>query len=364
MKKTNQLVTGLVLGCAALAFSGAPALAESAADFYKGKRIYLKIGSSAGGGYDTIGRAVSRYMAKYISGNPRIIVQNVPGGGSLRMMNQIYNTGKKDGSVFALGGSGIAATPLLNPKAAKFDPQKLLWIGSPTHLVEVLMVSKQSPIQKLGDIYKTELVIGASSPGSATLDFPYLTNDSSGTKFKIISGYKGAGGVGLAMQRGEVHGIAGFALASLNSSSWKSRWESGDVKILAQFGFKRSKRIPNVPLFRLPKNEPDMQIIRILYSRMQYGRPFFAIPGVPADRIAALRGAFAATMKDSAFLAQAKKLRVAIEPSTPKELKALTTQLYATPPKVVARLVNLTNAMRKANRKKKRKKNKKKKKSN
>jgi tripartite-type tricarboxylate transporter receptor subunit TctC len=359
MKTINRQVTGLVLGWAALALAGAPALAESAAEFYKGKRIYLKIGSSVGGGYDTIGRAVTRHMAKHIPGNPKIIVQNVPGGGSLRMMNQIYNTGKKDGSVFGLGSSGMATTPLLNPKAAKFDPRKLLWIGSPTQLVEVLMVSKKSPIQKLEDIYKKELVIGASSPGSATLDFPYLTNAISGTKFRIISGYKGAGGVGLAMQRGEVHGIAGFALASLNSSRWKSMWKSGEVKILAQFGFKRSKRIPDIPLFKLPTNEPDMQIIRILYSRMQYGRPFFAIPGVPADRIAALRGAFAATMKDSAFLAQAKKLRVVIDPSTPKELEALTTQLYATPPKVVARLVNLTDVMRKKNRKKKRKKKKK-----
>jgi tripartite-type tricarboxylate transporter receptor subunit TctC len=356
MRKITILLTGLGLGVATLAIAGAPASAESAKDFYTGKRIHLKIGSSVGGGYDTIGRAVARHMVRHIPGGPKIIVQNVPGGGSLRLMNQIYNTGKKDGSEFGLGSSGMATTPLLNPKAAKFDPTKLLWIGSPTKLVEVLMVSKQSPIQKLGDIYKKELVIGASSPGSATLDFPYLTNAISGTKFKIISGYKGAGGVGLAMQRGEVFGIAGFALASLNSSRWKSMWEKGDVKILAQFGFERSNRIPKIPLFKLPTNEPDMQIIRILYSRMQYGRPFFAIPGVPADRIAALRSAFAATMKDAKFLAQAKKLRVVIDPATPKELTALTTQLYATPPKVVARLVNLTDVMRKKNRKKKRKK--------
>jgi tripartite-type tricarboxylate transporter receptor subunit TctC len=125
MKKARKLLIGLVLGCAALAVAVAPALAESAMDFYKGKRIYLKIGSSVGGGYDTIGRAITRHMAKYIPGKPKIIVQNIPGGGSLRMMNQIYNTGKRDGSVFALGSSGLAATPLLNPKAAKFDPRKL-----------------------------------------------------------------------------------------------------------------------------------------------------------------------------------------------------------------------------------------------
>ncbi len=360
MREIGKLFTGLSLGLAAIAVAGAPASAGSAEDFYKGKRIYLKIGSSVGGGYDTIGRAITRHMSRYIPGKPRIIVQNVPGGGSLRMMNQIYNTGKRDGSVFALGSSGLAGTPLLNPKAAKFDPRKLQWIGSPTKLVEVLMVSKISPVQKLEDIYKKELVIGASSPGSATLDFPYLTNAISGTKFKIIAGYRGAGGVSLAMQRGEVYGIAGFALASLNSSRWKTSWQNGDIKILAQFGFKRSKRIPNVPLFKLPTNEADMQIIRILYSRMQYGRPFFTIPGVPADRLTALRNAFSATMLDKPFLAQAKKLKLVIDPVTPGELKALTTQLYATPPKVVERLVNLTNAMRKANRKKKRKKKKKK----
>ncbi|HSR55545.1 MAG TPA: hypothetical protein VLN73_04860, partial [Alphaproteobacteria bacterium] len=204
MRKIATTLTGLGFGLAALTVAGAPVFAQSAMDFYKGKRIYLKIGSSVGGGYDTIGRAIARFMDKHIPGEPRIIVQNVPGGGSLRMMNQIYNTGKKDGSEFGLGSSGMPTTPLLNPKAVKYDPQKLLWIGSPTKLVEILMVSDKSPVQTLDEIYEKELVIGASSPGSATLDFPYITNAISGTKFKIVAGYKGAGGVGLAMQRGEV----------------------------------------------------------------------------------------------------------------------------------------------------------------
>lgn len=360
MGKFAAILTGLGCGLVVLSAASVPASAESAMDFYKGKRIYLKIGSSVGGGYDTIGRAIVRFMDKHIPGQPKIIVQNIPGGGSLRMMNQIYNTGKRDGSEFALGSSGMPATPLLNPKAAKYDPRKLLWIGSPTKIVEVLMVSDKSSVQTLADIYKKELVIGASSPGSATLDFPYITNAISGTKFRIVAGYKGAGGVGLAMQRGEVFGIAGFALASLNSSRWKSLKEKGVVKILAQFGFKRSKRIPDIPLFKLPTNEADLQIIRILYSRMDYGRPFFTIPGVPADRLKALRSAFAATMKDKGFLAQAEKLKLYIDPATPAELAALTKQLYSTPKKVVERLVNLTDRMRKENRKKKRKKKKKK----
>jgi tripartite-type tricarboxylate transporter receptor subunit TctC len=359
MRKIGAILTGLGIGAAALSAAAAPALAESAMDFYKGKRIYLKIGSQTGGGYDTIGRAIARYMDKHIPGNPKIIVQNIPGGGSLRMMNQIYNTGKKDGSEFGLGSSGMPTTPLLNPKAAKFDPQKLLWIGSPTQIVEILMVSDKSTVQTLEDIYTKELIIGATSPGSATLDFPYITNAISGTKFKIVAGYKGAGGVGLAMQRGEVFGIAGFALASLNSSRWKSLKEKGVVKILAQFGFKRSKRLPDVPLFKLPDNEADLQIIRILYSRMQYGRPFFVIPGVPSDRVAALRSAFAATMKDKGFLDQADKLKLFIDPSTPEELAALTKQLYSTPKSVVERLVDLTDRMRQENRKKKKTKQKK-----
>ncbi|MDH3242118.1 MAG: tripartite tricarboxylate transporter substrate-binding protein [Alphaproteobacteria bacterium] len=358
MRKSAIFMTGLGLGLAALSGALAPAAAESAMEFYKGKRIYLKIGSQTGGGYDTIGRAIARFMDKHIPGEPKIIVQNIPGGGSLRMMNQIYNTGKKDGSEFGLGSSGMPTTPLLNPKAAKYDPQKLLWIGSPTKIVEILMVSDKSPVQTLDGIYKTQLVIGASSPGSATLDFPYITNAISGTKFKIVAGYKGAGGVALAMQRGEVFGIAGFALASLNSSRWKTMADKGEVKVLAQFGFKPSKRIPNVPLFKLPTNDADMQIIRILYSRMDYGRPFFAVPGVPADRLDALRTAFAKTMTDKGFLAQAKKLQLYIDPATPEELAALTTQLYSTPKPVIERLINLTDRMRKENRKKKRKKKK------
>lgn len=359
MRKSIVMLSGLGFGLAALFGTAAPVSAQSAMEFYKGKRIYLKIGSSVGGGYDTIGRAIARFMDKHIPGGPKIIVQNIPGGGSLRMMNQIYNTGKKDGSEFALASSGMPTTPLLNPKAAKYDPQKLMWIGSPTKIVEILMVSDKSSVQTLEGIYKKELVIGASSPGSATLDFPYITNAISGTKFKIVAGYKGAGGVGLAMQRGEVFGIAGFALASLNSSRWKTLKEKGVVKILAQFGFKRSKRLPDIPLFKLPTKEADLQIIRILYSRMDYGRPFFTIPGVPKDRVNALRAAFSKTMVDKGFLAQAEKLKLYIDPATPAELAALTNQLYSTPKPVVERLVNLTDRMRKENRKKKRKKKKK-----
>ncbi len=336
MRKIGAILAGLGIAAAAVS-AAAPALAESAMDFYKGKRIYLKIGSQTGGGYDTIGRAIARYMDKHIPGNPKIIVQNIPGGGSLRMMNQIYNTGKKDGSEFGLGSSGMPTTPLLNPKAAKFDPQKLLWIGSPTQIVEILMVSDKSSVQTLEDIYKKELVIGATSPGSATLDFPYITNAISGTKFKIVAGYKGAGGVGLAMQRGEVFGIAGFALASLNSSRWKSLKEKGVVKILAQFGFKRSKRLPDVPLFKLPDNEADLQIIRILYSRMQYGRPFFVIPGVPADRVAALRSAFAATMKDPKFVAAMNKRHLDLFPQDWKQVTENVTAMITAPKDLIAK---------------------------
>lgn len=331
----------------ALVIAG-PALAQDKiAAFYKGKQIVLKIGSPTGGGYDVSGRAVSRHMGKHIPGNPSFLVQNVPGGGSLRLVNQLYNIGEKDGSVLALGSSGMPTTPLLTPEAAHYDPRKFSFIGSPIRVTEVFLVNGTAPVQTIDQTKQIELTVGASSPGSATMDYPLVFNGVFGTKFKIITGYGGASEVGLALERKEVEGLVGMSLSSMYTTRWASLWKSGQVNVMAQFGSKPNPKIPDVPLFFQPQNDEERQILKILYAREEFGQPFFLPPGVPADFVAAFRHAFDSTMKDPEFLADAERVKLDIDPVPGEELQVLVEELMSTSPAVIARLAELMDISRK-----------------
>ncbi len=309
---------------------------HSVADFYRGKTITLQIGSETGGGYDVVGRAVARYIGRYIPGNPNVIVQNVPGGGSLRLANQIYNTGARDGSVFALASNGMPTTPLLVPRAAHFDPLKFEWLGSTSREHEIMVVWHTAPVKKLADIFKQELIVGASSPGSATWDFPFVLNQLIGTKFKIVTGYRGATQVKLAMQRGEVQANVALAWGSARTQ-YADVLREHQLLILAKYSKTTDPALAKVPVMPPGKTAEDRQILDILYSRESYGRPFFAPPGEPADRVAALRRAFAATMQDKDFLRDAARRRMEVEPVTGEELAALTRHLMELPLTAVAR---------------------------
>jgi len=308
---------------------------DSVAAFYKGKQIFLQIGSETGGGYDVVGRAVARHIAAHIPGNPTIVVQNVPGGGSLKLGNQFYAVAPRDGSVFGLASNGMPTTPLLNPGAAHFDPRNFYWLGSTSREVEVLIVWHEAPVKTLDDVFTKEMIVGASAPGSATWDFPLATNALLGTKFKIVTGYRGATQVKLAMEQGEVHANAALAWGSAKTN-YADLLRDKKMRIIAQYGAKASD-LPDVPLMPRAKSDADNQILDILYARSDYGRPFFLPQGVPADRAAALRRAFADTMKDPSFRADAQKVKMEFDPVTGEALEALTKRLMAMPESVAAR---------------------------
>lgn len=337
----RRLLSGLAFSlCAMLIQCPTGQAAESAADFYKGKTVFLQIGSETGGGYDLYGRAVARHMAKHIPGQPHLVVQNVIGGGSLVLANQFGNTTSKDGTYFGLFGSGMATTPLLDPVSAKFDSRQFQFIGSPTQEIEVLVVWHTAPAKKLEDVFTTEIIAGASSPGSATVDFPLVTNVIHGTKFKIISGYQGATEVKLAMQRGEVHSNTALAYGSAKTQ-YAELLKSGELKILAQYGHKHPD-IPEIPLFPNPKDPADQPLYEMLLARGDYGRPFAAPPGTPEYLVKALRKAFDDTMKDPEFLADAAKTKLEINPVTGEELQKMTAKLFATSPETIEKLRTLT----------------------
>ena len=329
--------TRSILAAAVLCSTTAAAQAQTTvADFYKGKTITLQVGSEPAGGYDVVARVVAKYMPAHIPGSPQMVVQFVPGGGSLRMANQMYAGGAlRDGTVIGLSSNGMPTTPLLSPEAGHFDPTKFYFLGSPSHEVEVLAVWHEAPVKTLDDIFTKEMIVGASAPGSATYDFPLVTNVLLGTKFKIVVGYRGATEVKLAMQRGEVHANAALAWGSAKSQ-YSDLMRDGKLKIVAQYGYKQAHDLP-APLMRLGATEADRQILDILYARGEYGRPFFLPPDVPRDRAEALRKAFAETMSDADFLAEAQKVSLEIDPVSGEDLETLTKRLLTIPADVVAR---------------------------
>lgn len=329
----NRLLA--VAAVAATTFA-ASASADPVADFYKGKTLFLQIGSETGGGYDLVGRLVAPYLVKHIPGRPKVVVQNVIGGGSLVLANQFANTTVRDGSYIGLFSTGMPTTPLVDPDAAHFDPRKFHFIGSPSTEVEVMVVWHGAHVKTIEDALTKPLIVGASSPGSATLDFPLAINALYGTKFKIVAGYKGATEVKLAMQRGEVEANVALAWGSAKTQ-YADLLKSKQLLVVAQFAHKHPD-LPDVPLWPEAKTEEGRQIMNILYARGDYGRPFATPPDVPADRVKALRAAFDATMKDPGFLAAAKKVKLDILPLSGEEIQKITDRLYQTKPEVIARL--------------------------
>src|SRR5258706_1157609 len=332
----QKLVPALSLVCA---FAAPASAQEDVAAFYKDKQIRLIVGSAVGSGYDIGARAVARYLRQHIPGNPNIIVQNQPGASSLSMTSALYTSAPRDGTVIGAAINGMPAAPLLEPAGARFDPAKLVWLGSSNREVQVPYVWHTARVQKLADLYNQELITGATQPGTSQVDFPLIANAVLGLKFKVISGYQGTTYIHKAMESGEVEGNGSSAYASLKAIN--INWiNEGKVKIIAQWGFRNHPELsPDIPnMLDLAKTEADKQAMRLVLSRLEYGRPFFAPPDIPADRAEALRRAFDLTMKDPAFLAEAAKLQLEIEPVSGREVAALVAQVSATPPDVVARV--------------------------
>jgi tripartite-type tricarboxylate transporter receptor subunit TctC len=316
----------------------APAFAQDdAATFFKGKTIRIVVGTGVGSGYDITARTLARHMPAYIPGNPTIIVQNQPGAGGMTMTNSLNANGPFDGTVIGAPFNGTPTMPLLQPQSVRFDATKLSYIGSTNRETQVMYVWHDVPINKLDDVKTTELVMGAQGPGSTQYDYPVLLNRLLGYKFKVITGYESTPKIHLALERGEVQGtIANWStLKALNYD-----WIAGKkIRMLVQWGLKKEPEIADVPLiFDYVTNDADRAAVKLVVARLEFGRPFFVPPGVPADRVAALRRAFDATVKDPAFLADAAREKIDIDPLSGEAVQALVEDLSKTPADVVARV--------------------------
>ncbi len=319
--------------------AAAPAVAqqEEAQAFFRGKTLRLIVGIAVGSGYDINARLLARHMAAHIPGQPTIIVQNQPGAGSLAMTNALYHTGPFDGTVMGASFNGMPTTPLLQPTGVRFDPVRINWVGSTNRETQVMYVWHDAPAQVLEDARAREIVMGGQAPGSTQFDYPVLANKLFGFKFKVVTGYESTPKIHLAMESGEVHGtIANWSTLKAINTDWIT---DKKVRILAQWALQKNAELPDIPLFMdLAKTDSERDALRLMLARLEYGRPFFLPPDVPVARVEALRRAFDATMKDPAYLAEADKLKIDVEPLSGEAVAALVEQVSRTPADTVARV--------------------------
>ena len=325
---------GLALLVAFVLCSTALADDKTISEFYGKRTVTIAVGFSPGGNYDLYARLVSRHIGRHIPGNPTVIVQNMPGAGSRRLTNTLANTGPYDGTMIGLPNQGIAMDQALGTAGVKFDARKFNWIGSPIEDNNVFWGWHTNPVKTIEDAKRREFVVGATGPGSPTTYYPRIMNDLLGTKFKVVSGYPGSNELDFAIEKGEVGG----RVVSWTSLKITSDWiKTGKANVMLQFGLRKSAELPKVrTLQELAANPKHREIFEFLCLVPAMGRPFFLPPGVPAERVAAIRQAFAATMKDPAFADDVRRARLDISPLTGEEIAKVVAMMFNAPEDVRA----------------------------
>jgi hypothetical protein len=326
---------------AALVATGTPALAQSPADFFKGKTIEVYIGTSAGGGYDAYARILSRHMGKHIPGNPVLVAKNMTGGGGIRLANFLYNAAPKDGLAFGTFNRGIGFEPLLGNKAAKFDATRFHWIGSTNDEVSICVAWHTTGVERWQQMLTQELVVGASGVGADSYQYPKIVNGVLGTRFKIVTGYHGGSDIDLAMERQEVQGRCSWSWSSAKAThpTWLPQKK---FNILFQMGLSRHPKLADTPLIMdLARTDEERAIFKLIFGRQMMAWPFAVPPGVPMERVQTLRDAFIATMHDRDFLADAAKAKFEIRPVTGFVIQKLVQEIYGTPTFTVRKTMEL-----------------------
>ena len=335
--RTSIRALMLIACCAGAA---APLHAQSPADFYKGKQIRVVVGTEAGQDYDTWARLVARHMRQYVPGNPTFVIENMPGAGSLIAANHLYNKAAQDGTTLGMLSRNIPNYALMRQPNANYDPLKFNWIGSPEITHRGCYARADAGIKSPEDLFVRELMVGGDGAGTALTETPLLLKNLLGMKFKVIDGYKGATGVVLAMERGEVEGICQTTSAFLGSA--QHLLDDGTFRIL--FTTEREPvpelKVPTV--FAYAKTDEQRNILAIHASSLELGRPILAPPNVPADRVAALRRAFDATMQDQALLAEARQMKLQVEARSGDAIAAAIRMVAELPQELVAKAARMT----------------------
>jgi tripartite-type tricarboxylate transporter receptor subunit TctC len=331
---------------AAVAGLNLPAAAQSPEQFYAGKAIDLVIGYPPAGSNDTYARLLARHLGRHVPGNPNVVPKNMPGAGSFQALANIYNVAPKDGSVIGIGAPTAPLDEKLGTQGVRFKTAEFNWIGRIDSLINIVFMWKTSPVKTLADAQRIESTLSGTGAGSTVSVYPTVMNNVLKTRFKLIMGYRGSNEAQLAVERGEVEG---------HSTSWTAvkvahpEWlPSKSITILVQFGLNRHPELPDVPtVVELARSDEERAILRAVMNATEVGTAFFTAPGVPAERVTALRRAFDATMKDPEFLDEARRMNLTIGPITGEELQKLVTEVSSITPdildKVRAAYVTKTN---------------------
>ena len=325
----------LFAACALFA-AACPARAED--DFYAGKTIQMLIGLSAGGGYDIYARTLARHLGRHIAGHPQIVPQNMPGAGSLKLVNYLYNVAAKDGTVIGHFAPGVIAEPLLgHAEGTQFDATKFGWLGSISQEVSVCAFAAASGIASWTDMQSKHSVLGATGGGAESDVFPTLLRNMFHLPMRIVTGYPGGAEITLAIERHEVDGRCGWSWTSLLSRN-KALLASKAINIPLQIGLNKvdDPALADVPLIvDLTDDEAERAALKLIVSRQSMARPFAVPPGISSGRLAVLRHAFDATMQDSDFLAEARALDLDVQPLSGAAVETLIKEIYASPPAAV-----------------------------
>jgi len=337
MRRTVILGAAFVIAAAMLSPATTPARAQSVADFYRGKIVRMLIGYGPGGGYDIYGRLVAEFLPRHLPGNPTIVTQNMPGAGSFVAAQYMQDVAPKDGTVLASLAQTLALDSMTNPNA-KVDVAKMPYVGRVVTNIDTGAALPKAGIKSFDDARAKQYTVGASGGGSTTILFPTALNTYAGAKFKLIRGYKGTADILLAMERGEVDIVGAYGLPGILVShpGWVHR---GEAAILYQASLKRHRLLPDVPtLPELAQSDEGREVLHAAASTGEIGRSILTTPGVPPERLAALRAAFQAMLGDPDFLAACEKRGLMVEGAAGEEIDQIVRETLRLPQAVAEKI--------------------------
>jgi tripartite-type tricarboxylate transporter receptor subunit TctC len=314
------------------ALAPARVAAQSVEDFYKGKTIQVQIGYGVGGTDDAWARLIAKYLPDHLPGKPNATPTNIPGAGSLLLANQIYNTQPKDGTVFGLINRGVPFEPLLGGTGIRFDAAKFNYVGSPDIDTLVCVARVDAVVQSLDDLRTKQLIVGGTGSGADSQTYPEFLANLLGLQLKLVQGYPGSRDILLAVERNEVQG----GCVSYDTIARDAYYRDGKSRIIFQAASKADPRIKAPSVVDLARTDQEKQALELFLRRQQMGRPFVAPPGVPKDRIEALRAGFAAAMEDPGFKADAEQAKINPRYTSPPDLEAILASAYKAAPEIVA----------------------------
>lgn len=337
--QSRSMILALVFGAWLAASLVASQRAVSAQDnFYAGKTISIVVDGT--GAYETYARTLARHLPRHIPGQPKIIVQAMPGASGICAATYIYKIAPRDGTVIGGLRGALLTAPLLSPEVAQFDLNRFSWIGNSTRDVYVGYSWHASSIRSLEDARTRQFIVGGTSVGGAGIDIALIAKEVFGYNLKIVSGYKSSGETKLAVEKGEIEGQIATGLTSIKLANWLP---ANKIRLIIQHGAARHRELPDVPLFRdLARNEAERQMLDFLDVRYEIAKPYLGPPGMPPARLALLRRAFDETLKDPAHIADMQRLQLEFdEPMGGEKLAALAERISRTPPEVVQRVATL-----------------------